>query len=84
MQIIGHRGARSLAPENTIAGVIFALSCSVDWIEVDAHATKDGEVVVLHDAPLNRIAQAKRRVRSYTLPQVEKVATKSRGFWRSA
>lgn len=77
MQIIGHRGARGLAPENTIAGIVFALGCKVDWIEVDVHATKDGEVVVLHDATLNRIAHAERKVQNYTIAELQKIATKS-------
>lgn len=49
MQIIGHRGAAGLAPENTIKGFEAAITAGVDWIEFDVRATKDGEVVVIHD-----------------------------------
>ncbi len=52
MKIIGHRGARGLAPENTIAGFKKALDHNVDGIEFDLHVTKDGIVVVHHDAEL--------------------------------
>jgi glycerophosphoryl diester phosphodiesterase len=47
MKIIGHRGARGLAPENTIAGLQKGLVHNVDMIEFDLHVTKDG-VPVLH------------------------------------
>ena len=52
MKIIGHRGARGLAPENTIASFKKALQNHVDGIEFDLHVTKDGVVVVHHDAEL--------------------------------
>lgn len=50
MQIIGHRGAAGLAPENTIASFKAAIEAGVDWIEFDVRATKDGQVIVSHDA----------------------------------
>lgn len=50
MQIIGHRGAAGLAPENTVASFKAAIEAGVDWIEFDVRATKDGRVVVSHDA----------------------------------
>lgn len=50
MKIIGHRGARGLAPENTIAGLQKGLQHGVDELEFDLRVTKDG-VVVLHHNP---------------------------------
>ena len=52
MKIIGHRGARGLAPENTIASFKKALDHKVDGIEFDLRVTKDGIVIVHHDAEL--------------------------------
>ncbi|HSE29498.1 MAG TPA: glycerophosphodiester phosphodiesterase [Candidatus Saccharimonadales bacterium] len=49
MQIIGHRGAAGIAPENTVKGFEAALQAGVDMIEFDVRATKDGKVVVIHD-----------------------------------
>lgn len=49
MEIIGHRGAAGIAPENTVKGFRAAIAAGVDWIEFDVRATKDGEVVVIHD-----------------------------------
>ena len=49
----GHRGARGLAPENTLAGFAKALAIGVSTLELDLGLTKDGVVVVHHDARLN-------------------------------
>ena len=49
----GHRGARGLAPENTLPAFAAALSLGVSTLELDTAITKDGVVVVSHDARLN-------------------------------
>ncbi len=54
MQVIGHRGAAALAPENTWSGFDAALSVGVDAIETDIRATSDGELILIHDKRLDR------------------------------
>ena len=49
----GHRGARGLAPENTLAGFARALAVGVTTLELDCGVTKDGVVVVSHDRLLS-------------------------------
>ncbi|MEO8124117.1 MAG: glycerophosphodiester phosphodiesterase [Burkholderiales bacterium] len=49
----GHRGARGLAPENTLAAFERALAIGVTTLEMDAAVTADGVVVVSHDPALN-------------------------------
>ena len=49
----GHRGARGLRPENTLAGFAFALELGVSTLELDCAVTRDGVVVVSHDPVLN-------------------------------
>jgi len=49
----GHRGARGLAPENTLPAFQKALDLGVDTIECDMAITKDGVVVIHHDLHLN-------------------------------
>jgi glycerophosphoryl diester phosphodiesterase len=49
MKIIGHRGARGLAPENTMASFLKALEHHADELELDLRVTKDNIVVVHHD-----------------------------------
>ncbi len=48
MQIIGHRGARGLAPENSKTAIKAAIKAGVDWVEFDVRCTKDGKVVLVH------------------------------------
>jgi glycerophosphoryl diester phosphodiesterase len=49
----GHRGARGLAPENTLAGCAAALAAGVTSIEIDVALTADGAVVLSHDPVLD-------------------------------
>ena len=49
----GHRGARGLWPENTLAGFARAIELGVSAVELDCGVTRDGVVVVSHDAELN-------------------------------
>lgn len=53
VELHGHRGARGLFPENTLAGFAGALGFGVDALELDVAVTADGEVVVTHDPRLN-------------------------------
>src|SRR5690606_11412908 len=54
VKIIAHRGASAHAPENTMAAFRKAIEMGANYIELDVHLSKDGKVVVLHDATLNR------------------------------
>jgi len=49
----GHRGARGMAPENTLVAFATALTVGVDTLELDVGVTRDGVVVVCHDRRLN-------------------------------
>jgi glycerophosphoryl diester phosphodiesterase len=50
MKIIGHRGAKGLAPENTEASFEAAIAQGVDAIETDVRVTNDGFPVIVHNA----------------------------------
>jgi glycerophosphoryl diester phosphodiesterase len=51
--ILGHRGARRRAPENTIKAFQLALDEGADGVELDVRATRDGALVVYHDDTLD-------------------------------
>ena len=53
VKVIGHRGARGLLPELSLAGIARALELGVDGIEVDIGVTADRQVVAYHDYALN-------------------------------
>jgi len=50
MLTVGHRGASALAPENTLLAIQLAISHRLDFAEVDIHLSRDGQLVVHHDA----------------------------------
>ncbi len=58
---IAHRGARSLAPENTLVAARKALEIGADLWETDVSVTADGELILLHDESLTRTTDAARR-----------------------
>ena len=71
--IIGHRGASALAPENTLAAFRKALADGADGVEFDVRLTKDGEVVVFHDATLRRLSDQKNLVSSLTVAELQRI-----------
>lgn len=56
--VIAHRGARSLAPENTLAAARKAYEVGADLWELDVAVTADRELVLMHDDTLNRTCNA--------------------------
>ena len=59
IEVVVHRGANALAPENTIASADSALKYGAKWIEVDVRKSKDGELFNLHDETLDRTTNGK-------------------------
>jgi glycerophosphoryl diester phosphodiesterase len=54
MDIIGHRGARREAPENTLGGFRHLRGLGIDSVELDLHLASDGKLVVIHDYTTDR------------------------------
>lgn len=52
--VLGHRGARREAPENTLPAFRRALEMGADGVELDARLSADGQVIVFHDDRLER------------------------------
>jgi glycerophosphoryl diester phosphodiesterase len=52
--ILGHRGAKNYAPENTLAAFKTALELGADGFELDTQLTSDGHVIVYHDKMVDR------------------------------
>lgn len=53
-RIIGHRGARNIWPENSLSGFRKVAALPIDGVEFDVHRTASGELLVIHDALLER------------------------------
>lgn len=57
--VIGHRGFSAFAPENTLPAFSMALEAGVDAVELDYRQSADGELIVIHDADLDRTTDAR-------------------------
>jgi glycerophosphoryl diester phosphodiesterase len=71
--VIGHRGARSVAPENTLASISAAKQMGCTWVELDVMLTKDKVPVIHHDNTLDRCTNGKGNLWEYTLEEIEKL-----------
>jgi glycerophosphoryl diester phosphodiesterase len=70
-RVFGHRGASGVAPENTLPSFALATALGAAYLELDVHATRDGEIVVLHDALLDRTTNGEGPVRGWRWRDVE-------------
>jgi glycerophosphoryl diester phosphodiesterase len=73
---IGHRGAAGHVLENTLGSIEKAIELGVDYVEIDLRLTRDGHVVVLHDATVDRTTNGHGRIKDLTLAQVKRIKTK--------
>lgn len=73
MYIIGHRGARGLAPENTLASFRAGIKAGADWIEFDVRTTEDGRVVVAHDSSTLRTSNKFKSIKNTTYKELKKL-----------
>ena len=79
-QITAHRGSSRSAPENTMAAIAAAVEEMADYVEVDVQLTKDGVIVLGHDANLKRVAGVNRSMASLTWEEIQELEV---GSWFS-
>lgn len=73
IQIVVHRGANHLAPENTVASAYAALEHGATWIELDVRKSKDGVLYNLHDETLDRTTNGKGALADMESKEVDKL-----------
>jgi glycerophosphoryl diester phosphodiesterase len=71
--IFGHRGARGEAPENTLAGFAHAIRQGVLAIELDVRLSSDDQLVVIHDATVDRTTDGRGPVASFTAAELARL-----------
>jgi glycerophosphoryl diester phosphodiesterase len=81
VEIIGHRGASADAPENTLASMKLGWEQGADAVELDLWLSKDGKLIVFHDADTKRFEPTARKITSLTLDEARKLDV---GSWKSA
>ncbi|GGW52697.1 glycerophosphodiester phosphodiesterase family protein [Vreelandella hamiltonii] len=77
-QVIAHRGASGHAPESTLPAYELAHEWGVDYLELDAQLTADGEVVIFHDNTLERTSNGEGHIHEHTLAELKALDT---GSW---
>lgn len=73
LTVFAHRGGAALAPENTAVAFAQAAAMGVDGCELDVRLSRDGEVVVVHDATLERTTDAAGPVGALTAAELARV-----------
>ena len=68
-----HRGGDEVETENTIEAFKYSSDLGFVFIETDVQATKDGHVVIFHDATLKRMAGVNKSVKELTLQEINEI-----------
>lgn len=69
--VAAHRGWKAKYPENTLVAFKAALTLDVDQLETDVRVTKDGELVLIHDATVDRTTNGSGKVCDMTLAELK-------------
>ncbi|AZS70673.1 glycerophosphodiester phosphodiesterase [Streptomyces lydicus] len=70
---IGHRGMMGVEPENTLRSFVRAEHEGLDVIELDLHLSKDGALVVMHDADVDRTTDGTGPIAERTLAELREL-----------
>lgn len=69
--VLGHRGAKGHAPENTLVSFRKAIELGANMVELDVHLSKDGHLIVIHDIDVDRTTNGTGRVADLTLAEIK-------------
>ncbi|RNC64816.1 glycerophosphodiester phosphodiesterase family protein [Proteiniphilum sp. X52] len=75
--VVAHRGDWRYAPENSLPAIENAIRMGVDIVELDVQRTKDGHIILMHDATLNRTTTGKGLVADWTLDSIRTLRLKN-------
>lgn len=78
MEIIAHRGASGVAPENTLAAIQEAIDFGADSVEIDVRLSRDNEVYLMHDSKVNRTTSGSGHIRHLNSEIIQKLDA---GLW---
>ncbi|NVO55243.1 hypothetical protein HW561_05505 [Rhodobacteraceae bacterium B1Z28] len=81
LQVVCHRGANKIAPENTLSAAHACFAAGFSHVEIDVHVTSDNQLVVLHDPTLDRTTNGTGPVNDHTLAELQSL---SAGQWFSS
>lgn len=75
--VVAHRGDWRNAPENSLQAIENAIQMGVDVVEIDVQKTKDGKLILMHDATLDRTTTGKGKVREWVLDSIKTLKLKN-------
>ena len=84
VEIIAHRGASHDAPENTVAALRLGYAQGADAGELDVHLSRDGQLVVIHDADTQRVGGQPQAVADQTLDELRTLDVGQWGPWKGS
>ena len=79
--VFGHRGAMASAPMNTLAAFQLAVDQGADGVELDAHLSSDGQIVVLHDFTVDATTDGSGLAADMTMAEIKRLDA---GAWFAA
>ena len=71
IEVVVHRGANHLAPENTVSSALAAVEQGAQWVEVDVRTSKDGVMYNLHDETLDRTTNGRGKLSDRTSAYID-------------
>ncbi|MFT4258197.1 glycerophosphodiester phosphodiesterase [Microbacterium sp.] len=78
--VVAHRGASTMAPENTLPAIAAAADAHADYVEIDIRMSSDGVPVVIHDSTVDRTTDGTGSVSALTLAELQRLDA---GSWFS-
>lgn len=76
--VLGHRGSKGHAPENTLISFERAIEQGSTMLELDIHVTRDRQLAVIHDGSVDRTTDGSGLVHEMTLPELQQLDA---GYW---
>ncbi len=71
--VLGHRGAKGYAPENTLSSFVKAIELGATMAELDVHLSRDRQLVVMHDAKVDRTTNGSGAIRDLTVAELKRL-----------
>jgi len=76
--VVSHRGDHTHAPENTLAAYANAIAAGADYVEIDLRTTADSQLVIMHDASINRMTNDSGLVKNMTWEKLRTLKVRDR------
>lgn len=75
--VIAHRGQHDRAPENTLEAIEAAIQTGADYVELDVRSCRDGALVLMHDATVDRTTEGHGAVRALSLAEIQRLRVRA-------